>query len=209
MTFPPFLLASTCCPRIARAASSEELGTMSKNNLRRITLVRGPIWGIHSLTLIISWFKWKYHIDQVACKISKMTGIMVKARHDLSLKTLQSIYDTMVYPYLTYCNIVWKSTYQSRLKSLFMLQKKIVRIMTFAKYKEKSRPLFLSLKILSIYELNIYLMALFMYSYFSKNLPSYFDNYFKLNDTIHSHNTGTASNRYIDYKRRDYGKFSS
>ena len=23
--------------------------------LRRITLVRGPIWGIHSLTLIISW----------------------------------------------------------------------------------------------------------------------------------------------------------
>ena len=28
---------------------------MSKNNLRRITLVGGPIWGIHSLTLIISW----------------------------------------------------------------------------------------------------------------------------------------------------------
>ena len=54
MTFAPFLLSSTCCPRIARVASSEELGTMSKNNLRRITLVRGPIWGIHSLTLIIS-----------------------------------------------------------------------------------------------------------------------------------------------------------
>ena len=208
MTFPPFLLASTCCPRIARVASSEELGTMSKNNLRRITLVRGPIWGIHSLTLIISWFTWKYHIDQVACKISKMTGIMAKARHYLSLKTLQSIYDTMIYPYLTYCNIVWTSTYQSRLKSLFMLQKKIVRIMTFAKYKEKSRPLFLSLKILSIYELNIYLMALFMYSYFRKNLPSYFNNYFKLNDTIDSHNTRTASNIYVDYKRRDYGKFS-
>ena len=42
-------------PRIARVMSSEELGTMSKNNLRRMTLVRGPIWGIHSLTLIISW----------------------------------------------------------------------------------------------------------------------------------------------------------
>ena len=131
---------------------------------------------------------------------------MAKARHYLSLKTLQTIYDTMVCPYLTYCNIIWTSTYQSRLKSLFMLQKKIVRIMTFAKYKEKSRPLFLSLKILSIYELNIYLMALFMYSYFSKNLPS--NNYFKLNHTIHSHNTRTASNIYIDYKRTDYGKFS-
>ena len=34
--------------------SAEELGTMSKNNLRGITLVRGPIWGVHSLALIIS-----------------------------------------------------------------------------------------------------------------------------------------------------------
>ena len=41
-------------PRNARVISAKELGTMSKNNLRRITLVRGPIWGIHSLTLIIS-----------------------------------------------------------------------------------------------------------------------------------------------------------
>ena len=70
-----------------------------------------------------------------------------------------------------------------------MLQKKIVRIMTFVKCKEKSRPVFQSLKILNIYELNIYLMALFMYSYFSENLPSYFNTYFKLNDMIHSHNT--------------------
>ena len=51
-------------------------------------------------------------------------------------------------------------------------------------------------------------MALFMYSYFSDNLPSYFTNYFKLNEMIHSHNTRTASNIYIDYKRTNYGKFS-
>ena len=58
--------------------------------------------------------------------------------------------------------------------------------MTFAKYKDKSRPLFLSLKILNIYELNIYLMALFMYSCFDDKLPSYFTNYFKLNEKLHS-----------------------
>ena len=151
---------------------------------------------------------WKYHLDHVASKISKMTGIMAKARHYLSLKTLQTIYDTMVYPYLTYCNIIWTSTYPTRLKSIFMIQKKIVRIMTFTKYKDKSRPLFLSLKILNVYELNIYLMALFMYSYFSDKLPSYFTNYFKLNEKLHSYNTRTASNVYIDYKRTNYGKFS-
>ena len=31
---------------------------------------------------------WKDHVDQVATKISKMTGIMVKARHYLSIQTL-------------------------------------------------------------------------------------------------------------------------
>ena len=47
-------------PRNVRVISAEELGTMSKNNLRGITLVRGPIWGIHSFTLIISCLRLIY-----------------------------------------------------------------------------------------------------------------------------------------------------
>ena len=63
MAFPPFCLSWLReHPRIARVASSEELGTMSKNNLRGITLVRGPLWGIHSLTLIISCFRSKIYL---------------------------------------------------------------------------------------------------------------------------------------------------
>ena len=42
------------CPRIAGVTCSEELGTMSKNNLRGISLGIRPIPGIHSLSLIIS-----------------------------------------------------------------------------------------------------------------------------------------------------------
>jgi len=41
-------------PRNARVISAEELSKTSKNNLRGITVVRGPIWEIHSLTLMIS-----------------------------------------------------------------------------------------------------------------------------------------------------------
>ena len=151
---------------------------------------------------------WKHHIDQVVSKISKMTGIMAKVRHYLSLKTLQTIYYTIVYPYLTYCNIIWTSTYPTRLKPLFRVQKKIVRIMTFAKYNKESRPLFLQLKLLNIYQLNTYFTALFMYSYFNNNLPNYFTNYFTLNKEMHGHNTRSASNIYINYRRTNYGKFS-
>ena len=62
---------------------------------------------------------WRKHVDQIATKISKMTGIMAKARHVLSIQTLKKIYNTMVYPYLTYCSIIWTSTYPTRLKSIF------------------------------------------------------------------------------------------
>ena len=48
-------------------------------------------------------------------------------------------------------------------------RKKIIRIMTFAKFRDESKPLFLALDILNIYELNLYLIALFMYSYFNDN----------------------------------------
>ena len=35
---------------------------------------------------------WKYHINHVIRKISKLTGIMAKARHYVTLKTLQDVY---------------------------------------------------------------------------------------------------------------------
>ena len=69
--------------------------------------------------------------------------------------------------------------------------------MTFSKYQDKSKPLFQSLKILYIHvdELNMYLIALFMYiSYFSNILPKYFDDYLTLNKNIHGHDTRSASN---------------
>ena len=34
---------------------------------------------------------WKYHINHISAKVSKMVGIMAKARHHLSLKLLLTL----------------------------------------------------------------------------------------------------------------------
>ena len=68
---------------------------------------------------------WKKHINQISTKISKMTGIMAKVIPVLSILTLKTVYNTVVHPYLTYCSIIWRSTYPTRLKSIFTMQKKI------------------------------------------------------------------------------------
>ena len=88
---------------------------------------------------------------------------------------------------------------------MLTIQKKLVQIMTFSKYQDKSKPLFQSLEILDIHKFNMYPKALFVYSYFSNILAKY---YFTLNKNIHSHDTHSASNIFIDYKRTNYGEFS-
>ena len=51
-----------------------------------------------------------------------------KARRHLDKKSLLSLCYSYIYPYLTYCIEVWGCAAKSHLQSLFLLQKKIVRI---------------------------------------------------------------------------------
>jgi len=113
-----------------------------------------------------------------------------------------------IYPYLTYCNIIWASTYATRLKPILRTQKQLVRIKNFTNYTEKSRPLFMSLKTLDTYELNKYLMAMFKYScHHDKNYQLSSISFFKLMK-LHSYNTRSASKVHIEFRKTNYGKFS-
>ena len=137
-------------------------------------------------------FSWKYHISHVTMKMSKMTGILANAIHSKPLKCYTWRWST--HWYLTYCNITWASTYPTRLNPILKTQKKLIRIMTFSRFTEKSAPLFKSLKILNIFELNAYLTAVFMYSHHHEKLPAFLDNLFKTNKSVHSCNTRSAAN---------------
>ena len=54
---------------------------------------------------------WKDHISYISKKISKSVGIMHRSRFNLSSKTKLSLYYTLIYPYIIYCNLAWSSTY--------------------------------------------------------------------------------------------------
>ena len=78
-------------------------------------------------------------------KTSKMKGILAKVRHYLPLKTLQmlTLYMTMIYPYLTYCNITWSSTYPTRLNPVLKTQKNLWELWLFQD-KQKKQDQYLS-----------------------------------------------------------------
>ena len=93
--------------------------------------------------MINEHLSWKTRIDLVMQKVTKTTGIISKIRHYVSQNCLQMIYYALVYPYLTYGNIVWGNTDHSKLGKLVILQKKIIRLMTFSSYNEHSDPIYL------------------------------------------------------------------
>ena len=80
--------------------------------------------------IIDSKLNWKEHISYVSGKLSCSIGMIIKARHFLNNHGLIALYYSFLYPYLSYCNHIWGSTYKTNLKSLTTLQNKAIRIIS-------------------------------------------------------------------------------
>ena len=74
--------------------------------------------------IIDSNLMWKYHIDNIAYKISKAIGIIARLRHFVPLSTLNSIYRCLIQPYTTYRIVVWGNTSKKYLDKILKLQKR-------------------------------------------------------------------------------------
>lgn len=146
---------------------------------------------------------------QVVKRITRASGIIAKTRYFLNRNTLKLMYYALVYPYLTYGNLVWGNTYKSQLQKLLNIQKKIIRLMTFKSYFEHTEPLFKELSILNIFKINDNLTAIFMFRYYHlQNLPEVFENYFVTNNQIHQYNTRNAPKLHKAIKRTNYIKYT-
>jgi hypothetical protein len=132
---------------------------------------------------------WTEHITYICKKISKSVGIIYRSRFCLSTNTKLMLFYTIIYPYLTYCNIAWVSTYPTNLNSLLLMQKRAVRAITNACYGAHTKPLFSQLKLLDIYQINIFYSAKFMFPYHNHLLPSSFHMIFNTGSQMHIYNT--------------------
>ena len=99
----------------------------------------------------------------------------------------------LIYPFLTHCNVTWSSTYCSNLNCIYLLQKRLLRLITKAHYLTNTTPLFSLLKDLDILSINSFSVATFMYSYHNNLLPSTFRDLFLSSDQVHQYETRLAS----------------
>ena len=151
---------------------------------------------------------WKRHIEYTCSKLSKCAGILLKARKKLNKSALISLYYSFAYPYFIYCNQVWGNTYPTNLGRMVLLQKRLVRVVTCSHYRAHTEPLMLANQLLSINDINVYVVGIFMYNYVTQKLPQIFENYFQRNRDVHGLNTRQANDFYVPFSRLQIRRFS-
>ena len=136
---------------------------------------------------------WKTHIEYIAMKISKGLGALGRVRNILPQNAMLMLYNTMVSPYLTYCNIVWGTANASALQRLVVLQNRAVRLVTRSKFRSSCNPLFVRLRILKLVDINKYQIALFMFKIKYHLLPLTCMRYITVMNTQRSYATRLSS----------------
>ena len=111
-------------------------------------------------------------------KIAKNIGLLYQGKyqgkHYLDDNCLKQIYFACTHAYLNYANIAWASTHKTKLKKVQSKQKHALHIIFNQSKTSPSEPLFFSLNVLNVYQINISQYVQFMHKIKSKNIPHIF-----------------------------------
>ena len=142
--------------------------------------------------LLDEHLSWKFHISELPKKLSRASGIFLKMRHLLSLDITKNLYYSLFSSFLTYGSSTWGLSYDTYLEPLFLVQKKVLRFISFQPSFSSSTPTVLSLTILKLKDMVHHDILKFVYKSLNGLLPSPFYNYFHLSNTVHNHETRQA-----------------
>ena len=127
---------------------------------------------------ISSNLDWSFHIDKTMTKIKSGCFLLRRLKPIVKLSSLKLVYHAHLHSHFSYGLLFWGSSPHA--KRIFLLQKQAVRIITGSSRRTTCKPLFVSLKILTLTCTLIKIASMFVHSN-----PSLF----KLNSSIHDHST--------------------
>jgi hypothetical protein len=104
---------------------------------------------------------WNQHIDQIAIKLCSACYVLRNLEHIVPQSTIRIIYYAYIHSILSYGIIFWGRS--SNVNKLFILEKKIVRIITNTGVRESCREAFKHMEIMTLYSQYLFLTN-FIYS---------------------------------------------
>ena len=139
--------------------------------------------------------------NQCKAKLSSSLYAIRQSRQLLTSDHLLMLYNTLIYPYLTYGVLLWGSTHQTYIHYIVTIQKKAVRAIAHAPYNAHTHHLFQRFKILKFQDIYRFYLGKYMYQQVNYLLPEpLLNKYYQCQD-IHPYKTRQANQLHKQSRR--------
>ena len=138
----------------------------------------------------------KHHINALCKSLSPLVGLFAKARHVIPRPVMRLLYFSLFNSKIQYCIETWGASTPNILNPLIVMQRKIIRILTFSGFRDETSSLFKSLNILTLP--NMYLLKLSLIVY--KELEGYSDTKYGFTYLTHSYCTRQRESGQLDLR---------
>ena len=128
------------------------------------------------------------HIKLLNAKLKRANNLLAISRHYLSKPLLIQIYFGQFYSHLSYGCQLW-GQFEQNIAQTITLQKKAIRLLSFAHFQAHSEPIFKELQLLKLTDMIEMTNILFTHSTLNNKAPAIFNDYFKLKTSEHQHET--------------------
>ena len=136
---------------------------------------------------------WKEQINSVYRNVSKGLSILYKVRNILESKLLYTLYCSLILPYFNYACEIWGNTFDSHINKLILLQKRIIRVIDKADYRDHTNPLFVKYNCLKFKDIVNLKTLVVVFKAKHNLLPFNVQKLFTENHCIHTYNTRSSS----------------
>ena len=132
-------------------------------------------------------------MTELSKKLARTCGMFFRERHFLPIHVLICLYNSLFSPFLQYGILVWGLTYETYINPVFLLQKRVIRAISFQNYAAPSSPIFSDLKILKLHDLFQLKLLSFVYECVNKITPANFHTFFDSLASVHQYSTRQAT----------------
>ena len=170
------------------------------NNVKIAQVEKTKFLGVmidHNLTFI-------NHMKYTHGKMAKAIGILFRGKKYFSEITMKTLYNVFVYPYLMYCIEVWGKNCEEYLKPVLKKQRHALRLITGVSKSTPTEPIRVKFKLLSLHEIYVYAVQLFMFKLHHEKLPPIFQSFFIRNRDIHNYPTSSRNKFHVPLAKSYY-----
>ena len=159
----------------------------------------------HNLTFI-------QHMKFMKGKIARAHGLLNRGKKFFNKNTMKTLYNVFMLPYFMYCIEVWGRNCNKYLHNIVVMQKNALRLVAGVPRRSKTYPhkytptgpIRKAYNLLSLHEIYVYAIQLFMFKFHHKRVPDVFNSFFIRNNEIHNYPTSSSQKFHVPLAKSYY-----